>query len=250
MEHKKNLVLVCAGADSSAASSHGLPLLHLCMGVGPGGGLRRLRLPAQAEGHYLGVSDFGIDGNIPKFCAEALIYEVKKRRMRGIFADFERDTPAVRALLGDLDGLLAAAGLPLFVPLCQAGQVERAFLVAETALSGGSLEEYLGGLLRQYPGRVAATLRPISADYRLPAESSEGAALPRAQRMALQQKYGAQSFFSRDLCAKYFTYMDEQGDGHFVLFDDDATLEAKLGRLETLGVSPVFALYPDVRALL
>ncbi len=44
--------------------------------------------------------------------------------------------------------------------------------------------------------------------------------------------------------------MDEKGDGHFVLFDDDSTLEAKLVRLDALGIQPVFALYPDVRTLL
>ncbi len=49
MELKKNLTLVCAGADAVAASAYGLPLLHLCMGVGPGGGIRRLRLPAQTQ---------------------------------------------------------------------------------------------------------------------------------------------------------------------------------------------------------
>lgn len=250
MELKKNLTLVCAGADAVAASGYGLPLLHLCMGVGPGGGIRRLRLPAQTQGQYLGVSDFGIEGSIPKFCAEALVFEVKKRRMRGIFADFERDTPAVHTLLRDLDALLAAAHLPLFVPVGQAAQVQHAHLVAETALSGGNLEEYLGDLLEQYPGRLAAALRPISADYRLPAQSSEGTPLSRTDRVALQQKYGAQSFFSRDLCAKYFTYMDEKGNGHFVLFDDDSTLEAKLVRLDALGIQPVFALYPDVRTLL
>lgn len=250
MEFTKDLVLVCAGADTAAAAAHHLALLHLCMGVGAGGTLRRLRLPAAAEGQYLGVSDLGLSGSVPRFCAEALVHEVKKRRMRGLFADFERDDPAVHRLLGDLDSLLHAAGLPLFVPLCQAERVTHAMLVAETALSGGSLEEYFGGLISRYPGRIAATLRPVSADYRLPAESSEGAPLTRAERLSLQQKYGAQAFFSRDLCARYFTYMDEKGDGHFVLFDDDATLETKLSRLAGLGAAPVFALYPDVRTLL
>ncbi len=250
MESKKNLILVCAGADSAAAASHGLPVLYLCMGVGAGGRIQRLRLPAQAAGNYLGVSDFGVDGPVPRFCAEALVYEVKKRGMRGLFADFERDLPGIHGLLRDLDTLLQAEGLTLFVPFCQAAQVSNAVLVTETALSGGSLEGFMGGLLQQYPGRIAATLRPVSADYRLPAETSEGTNLPAQDRQALQQRHGAQAFFSHELCAKYFTYMDEKGDGHFVLFDDLSTLEAKYARLSALAVSPVFALYPDVRALL
>lgn len=250
MQPTNNLILVCAGADTAAAAQHSLPLLQLYLGIGRGGRVTRLSLPARLEGCYLGVSDLGLDGDIPGFCAEALLHEAKKQNMRGIFADIEADSPATRALLGPLDRLLHEAGLPLFVPLRQAGAVEHALLVAETAISGGSLDGYFEELQRQYPGRIAATLRPVSADFRLPAQDSEGRPLTEKERRALQHTCGAQAFFSRELCAKYFTYMDERQNGHFVLYDDCSTLEAKLRRLDTLGVKHIFALYPDVAALL
>ena len=44
--------------------------------------------------------------------------------------------------------------------------------------------------------------------------------------------------------------MDGRQNGHFVLYDDRSTLEAKLRRLDALGVKHIFALYPDVAALL
>ena len=46
------------------------------------------------------------------------------------------------------------------------------------------------------------------------------------------------------------TYTDEDGQAHFVLFDDDATLEAKLAQLSGCGVQTVFALFPDAAWLL
>ena len=152
-------------------------------------------------------------------------------------------------MLRDLDALLEAAHLPLFVPVGQAAQVQHAHLVAETALSGGNLEDYLGDLLEQYPGRLAAALRPISADYRLPAQSSEGTPLSRTDRVALQQKYGAQSFFSRDLCAKYFTYQQD-GQAHFVLFDDADTIRCKLNLGKKMAFPYAFLLCSEVEDLL
>lgn len=250
MQPTKNLILVCAGADTAAAAVHGLPLLQLCLGIGRGGAISRLHLPAKLEGCYLGVSDLGLEGEISGFCAESLADEVKKQNMCGLFADLETDSPAARALLGPLDERMHEAGLPLFVPLGQAEAVQHAFLVAETAISGGSLDDYFGELQQKYPHRVAASLRPVSADFLLPAQDSEGAPLPEEERIALQQTCGAQVFFSRELCAKYFTYMDKSQNGHFVLYDDCSTLEAKLRRLDARGVRHVFALYPDVAALL
>lgn len=250
MQSTKNLILVCAGADTAEAAKHGLPLLQLCLGIGHGGAITRLSLPAKLEDCYLGVSDLGLAGEIPAFCAEALLHEARQHRMRGLFADIEQNSPAARTLLGVLDQLAHAAGLPLFVPLVQADCVEHALLVAETAISGGSLDDYFESLQDQYPGRIAATIRPVSTDFALPAQNSEGSPLSEDERHAVQRTCGAQSFFSRELCAKYFTYMDTAQTGHFVLYDDASTIEAKLSRMQAHGVSHIFALYPDVAALL
>ena len=56
MQPTNNLILVCAGADTAAAAQHSLPLLQLYLGVGRGGRVTRLSLPARLEGCYLGVS--------------------------------------------------------------------------------------------------------------------------------------------------------------------------------------------------
>ena len=77
-----------------------------------------------------------------------------------------------------------------------------------------------------------------------------GISLSAAARAALLAQTGAQPFFSRELCAKYFTYMNADGQAHFVLYDDDSTLAAKLAQLAGCGVQNVFALFPDAAGLL
>ena len=82
--------------------------------------------------------------------------------------------------------------------------------------------------------------------YRIP----DGMTLTPEAREALRERTHAQVFFSKELCAKYFTYMDEETRGHFVLFDDESTLEEKAMLLTRLGVHRLFALWPDVRHIL
>lgn len=246
----QGMILVCAGADSKRAQASGLPVLHLGLGLRPDGSLYRLMLSAtQNPGCYLGVCDRGMTRFCPAVC-DQLLTEAERVGAAGLVVDCERSTPPIQALMQALDEVCSHKGVPLFVPLSQAKVVSRASLIVDTALSGGSLWERFGALVEQYPGRITADLRPISRDFLLPAPDSDGVPLEPQAREALRRRAGSQAFFSRELCARYFTYMDEAGNGHFVLFDDDDTLREKCGCLESLGVAPIFARYPDVCALL
>ena len=53
-------------------------------------------------------------------------------------------------------------------------------------------------------------------------------------------------FFSQELCARYFTYMQDQ-ETHFVLFDDESTLRQKLKTGEAMGFSTAFFMWPEIR---
>ena len=48
-------------------------------------------------------------------------------------------------------------------------------------------------------------------------------------------------------CSVSYTHL---GQAHFVLYDDDSTLAAKLAQLAGCGVQNVFALFPDAAGLL
>ena len=168
-----------------------------------------------------------------------------------MFADFERETAQILALLRAFDEALAEDGIPLYVPVNIGRDLEHAVLTVSTALSGGSLTAYFSSLQGIYGAhRVAAFLQPVSQDFTMPSGSPDGKPLSAAARAALLAETGAQVFFSHELCARYFTYTDREGAAHFVLFDDADTLAAKLAQLIGCGVQTVFALYPDAAGLI
>ncbi len=239
----QNMILVCTGVDSVRARESGLPLLQFGLRLQADGGVHRTLLSGQQA--YLGVLDQGMTRFSAPVCGQ-LLAEAERVGASGVFVDCENHTQAVDDFLRALDKQAAKRKIRLFVPLCQAESVRDAFLVAETAISGGCLQERFQGLTQKYPGRIAADLRAISRDFLLPSANTEGTPLSIEARNELRCKTGAQTFFSRELCARYFTYMDKENNGHFVLFDDADTLQAKCRCLQNLSVSPIFARYSDV----
>lgn len=249
----QSLILVCAGADTARAALVGRPLLDLCLGLSAQGALTRVKLSPQTAPFYLGIRDAGAAAAScnPNAIADALIYECDRLNASGVFADFETGSSAVHKLCMALDERLHEQGIPFFVPSARADDVKHAVLTFATAISGGSLLGMFEEAQNTYgSARVAGLLQPVCADFCLPSGASEGTPLNDAERKALLSQKSTQVFFSRDLCAKYFTYMDEENQGHFVMFDDDSTLENKLTALTNIGVQYLFALYPDLRGLL
>ena len=57
MVYTKNLILVCTGRDTVYAAKHGIPVLHLCLGITPTGALQRLQLPTVQARCLLGLCD-------------------------------------------------------------------------------------------------------------------------------------------------------------------------------------------------
>ena len=224
MVYTKNLILVCTGRDTTKAASLGMPVLQLCLGISQSGALQRLKVSAVQRHCLLGVTD---PPQAINFCsaeriAADLVFEARRTEAPGVFADFEHDTPLNRRLLAAFDEALYDADIPLYVPLECGRTLSHAILTVSTAISGGSLTEYISSLQGIYSAaRIAAFLQPVSQDFTLPSPTP-----------------------------KYFTYMDADGQAHFVLYDDDSTLAAKLAQLAGCGVQNVFALFPDAAGLL
>lgn len=244
------LVIVCAGNDTLKASEYNIQLLQLCISVGKCMNLNRLYIPAKTKDDILGISDIGITEGDIDFCVKSILHEVRKGEFKGIFADFERKDKEVLSLLSNLDEMAYKENITLYVPICNEKAVKYAKLVAQSALSGGSLEEYILGLDKKYNDRIAVSIRPICTDFVLPSQNSEGTPISKEERQQKMKRYNSGAYFSRELCAKYFTYMDENEQGHFVLFDDLDTISAKIQRLNNLPVKKIFALYPDIEKLL
>ena len=117
-----------------------------------------------------------------------------------------------------------------------------------TALSGGSFPQLLQEAARQFGGaeHLGLDVQRLRMDFTLPAKSGEGRPLSADEFRALVEKESPAVFFSQELCARYFTYMQDQ-ETHFVLFDDESTLRQKLKTVEAMGFSTAFFMWPEIR---
>ena len=86
----------------------------------------------------------------------------------------------------------------------------------------------------------------LRMDFRLPARTGEGRSLSLEDFRKLTERLNPSVFFSQDLCARYFTYAQD-GDAHFVLFDDADTLRQKLRIGAAMGFSAAFFMWPEVQ---
>ena len=79
-------------------------------------------------------------------------------------------------------------------------------------------------------------------DFPLPCPSGIGTPLSREE---LRCRMPSVTFFSRELCARYFTYQ-ENGQHHFVLFDDAETLNQKVRIAREAGFTAAFFTWPEI----
>ena len=152
----------------------------------------------------------------------------------------ERQLPGLGNILGRLAESCRSRGLNCYVSEQYGEAAPAAGVLIPTAVSGGSLEGRLRGAVRQFGAeRTAIWLNRGMEDFTLPAPSGSGRPLDLEELEALREKYRASCFFSDALCARYFTYMEGM-EGHFVLFDDLASLQKKLNLAGQLGIRTVF----------
>ena len=243
MDHETNWIIAAAGTDAVRTRQAGLSCLHLCTQLSCDGRFAPLSHPVRAQGDFLGIAD---SGGIPKQCAifaSQAVDTARSRKCRGILADFER--PLLQDLTAALDDACHKAQLQFLIPLSLAEYAPHACIVADTAISGGSLDGRFSELIDRFGReRLAAQLVRSHADFPLPCSNPSGTPLDAASVQTLLHQTGSTVFFSRELCAKYFTYSREN-HAHFVLFDDVDTLRTKARVLRRLGISRLIAVYPD-----
>ena len=80
------------------------------------------------------------------------------------------------------------------MPLECGRTLSHAILTVSTAISGGSLTEYISSLQGIYSAaRIAAFLQPVSQDFTLPSPTPNGISLSAAARAALLAQTGAEN---------------------------------------------------------
>lgn len=225
---------------------------HVAYRVGRDGQLLRQNLLMQTQGGLMSLSDYDCPTPLPvPPLVRQICRECAQRGYQGVLADFEEDVqPGLSALLQSLSAALRTARRRLYVPEGYAPQVPGACAVVCTALSGGSFQQRLEEAAQRF-GRegLALDLQRLRMDFPLPSPTGEGRPLTQEALDALMEELRPSVFYSRELCARYFTY-NRDGDYHFVLFDDGGTLRQKLRFGRSLGVSAAFLMYPEVKDIL
>lgn len=229
------------------ATPYGCALSHVAYRIGPDSTLLRQNLLLQTKGGLLSVSDRDAppvpDANA--LCA-AVLRECGRRSYEGVVLDFEEPPKRDRLCFAELLGqLLSKRQRTLYVPESYACAAPTAMVLVGTAVSGGTLRQHLEEAAAQYGGRLALDVERVRMDFRLPARSGTGTPLTGEELAALMEQNPSPTFFSPDLCARYFTYQ-RQGETHFVLFDDANTLRRKIRLGKELGISAAFFMWPEI----
>jgi hypothetical protein len=185
-------------------------------------------------------------GSAAGFCQE-VTWECQSRGFSGAVLDFECRLPPLEQVAAALDEGFRRRGWSLYVPEGYAPFAPHAKVVIPSALSGGSLEQRLEEAAKRFgQTRTVLALQRTAEDFTLPAPSGSGRELTQEELSALKNRLQPAVFFSHELCARYFTYMERESGAHFVLFDDGDTLRRKVETAHRFGIHTFLAAWPEL----
>lgn len=240
-------IIAAAGRDADTVRRAGLQCLHLCTALSENGSFTVLQHPVCVRGDLLGIADRGSKVRSPSSFAASAVSLAQSRGCDGILADFQRR--ALAETVSALDENCHRCGLSFWIPVELIEHAPHAICIAETAISGGSLTKRFSSLCEKYgSNRVAAQLIRACARFSIPSSTPDGEPMDFDQAESFRRQMGAVPFFSRELCAKYYTCTLD-GTARFVLFDDAETLRAKQAALRAIGVTRQLVVYPDAELL-
>lgn len=221
-------------------------LAHVAFRVDRDGTLLCRALPPALRG---GLMVLGCEEAFPAQQAESLSREVLRvcvrRSFSGIVMDLpDTPPPAAQTLARHLNALCIRYGRRFYVPPSCTEAAPQARVLICTALSGGTLAQYLQGACAQYGAeRIALDLQRLMMEFPLPCPSGMGTPLE-LQQLA-QRRQGRSIYYCDALCARYFTR--QQGSKtRFALFDDADTMQRKMALAEGLGITEGFFMWPEV----
>ncbi len=210
---------------------------YLAYRAGKGPHLFRAEGPPPPRGGLMVLGSRGLEGTgaAQPFCQE-VVRECQARDFLGAVLDFELQTPLLEQIARTLDESFSRRNWQLYVPEFYGLKCPHARVAIPSALSGGSLERRLEEAQERFGGRAVLSLQVSAEDFFLPSPTGSGLPLAREELKALMERLSPSVFFSADLCARYFTYMDRKTGAHFVLFDDGDTLRRKVETARRAGI--------------
>lgn len=252
MGTRAQLILAVPPDEVTAARTYGLTLAHVAYRVGGGPHLFRSNLPIPVRGGLMYIDDSGFDGRgTPDTFCQEVVRECSARGFGGVICAFDRSFSLLSAIITQLGPMLARQNRSFYVSERYGRHTNTGRVLIPTALSGGSLRQRLSEAVERYgAGRVTLAIERSAEDFFLPSPNGQGHPLTREELAAKQKELSPSIFFSDELCARYFTYMNRQSGAHFVLFDDAGSIRKKLRLAEALGIERALFFYPEVSDLL
>lgn len=238
------IYLAASPQDQKRAAGCARKLAHAAYHIGQNSTLLRESSLADTSGGLLLIGDLDAPA-IPdaEKLAQAVLRECRRRRSTGAVLDFESPSaPDRMAFVKALTRLFTPFHYALYVP--EPYVVPGSIPLINTAISGGNFTEYLQNAVRQY-STAALDVQRLCMDFSLPEPSGVGNPMRPEQLTALLEQFNPQTFFSQDLCAKYFTH-NNNGQTRFILYDDADTMRQKLQIGRTLGFRTALLMYPEV----
>lgn len=252
MSQTQQIILTAPPSDCQSAGTCGVPVAHMAYRIGGNGRLYRAELPVTLRGGLMALDAGSFDGkgDPAQLCRE-VIRECTTRKFDGILCDFDGPPNGfLEKTVAQLGHLALQRGWNLYVTEAYAGSCPQATVLIPTAISSGSLEARLREAVQQYGcDKVALAAQRMSQEFVLPAGTNCGQPLEPGALAERVHRFSPAIFFDRNLCAHYFTYM-EQGAARFVLFDDSGSMLHKLSLARELGIQRAFLAFPEVSDIL
>lgn len=253
MSMELQLLLLTPPEHLRAAQEFHLPIGHCAYRLGNGPHLFRSGQPVPLRGGWMVLDDLGFDGrgDPAPFCRE-VIQECLARQFSGVVCDWEsRSQVALGQLAFQLSTACQKRKLTCYVPESLGLAAPEAKVLLPTALSGGTLLHRFEEAVERFGAeRVVPAVERVCMDFYLPSPSGQGREMTQQELRDLLTQRTPSVFFSNELCAHYFTYMNQENGAHFVLFDDAVSIRKKLRIARHLGLESAVLFYPQVKDLL
>lgn len=235
-----NICMVYSAADGMPAFGRNILRGRLSY-IAQKNALMAEKLPADAIGDVMFISMQGAGEHIDT----AIYDECRRRRYSSVFLDADGPDAELLRILPDISASLASRKLRVFCPIDVSAYCPHATPVAEAAVSGGNIAEYLGQLLASH-NKLSLSIPRIAAEFAMPCERDTCRHLTPRELSRILDMHDAKVHFSPQMLVNYFIYENARGGCSFILFDDAHTMSEKIRLAKKLGIADVFIIYREI----
>lgn len=255
MKRNQQIKFLLVVSPSEVGRGRGLGAQEIQMLYRVDGQLKLLQTGRFPDKNHLQGQIMGIDnentaanGDPHHFCRQVLA-QVEQRGFMGVCCFFGGNGRGpLSEVAKQLDLLCHQKRIPLYLPESYGSVCEYGKILVSSALSGGTLEDRFATAKNCWgDGRVVMDVDFVSEDFLLPAPKGSGEKLTQREISQLIVRENASVFFSKELCARYFTYQNRENTLRFVLFDDVGTLKEKIKEAKQWNLPAVVANYRQLK---